>query len=70
MIPSIIAFLVLLNPFALFIYLQPVMRELSEKHFHKVLFKATVISFAIFAIFVYAGDFIFQEIHPTYYIGM
>jgi multiple antibiotic resistance protein len=38
------------------------MRELSEKEFHKVLLKASMISFGIFALFVYAGDFIFQEI--------
>jgi len=62
MIATIIAFLVLLNPFALFIYLQPVMRNLTEKDFHKVLFKATMISFVIFALFVYAGDFVFRKI--------
>jgi multiple antibiotic resistance protein len=62
MIAAIIAFLVLLNPFALFIYLQPVMRELSEKDFHKVLFKASLISFFIFALFVIAGDLIFQKV--------
>ena len=62
MIATIIAFLVLLNPFALFIYLQPVMRELSEKDFHKVLFEASLISFVIFALFVIAGDVIFQRI--------
>ncbi len=38
------------------------MRDLTEKDFHKVLLKATMISFAIFALFIYAGDFIFQEI--------
>jgi multiple antibiotic resistance protein len=54
--------MVLLNPFALFIYLQPVMRELSEKDFHKVLLKASMISFGIFGFFVLAGDFIFKAI--------
>jgi multiple antibiotic resistance protein len=62
MIASIIVFLVLLNPFALFIYLQPVMRELSEKDFHKVLLKASLISFVIFTLFVMAGDIIFQRV--------
>lgn len=62
MLAAIIAFLVLLNPFALFIYLQPVMRELSEKDFHNVLFKASLLSFVIFALFVIAGDFIFEQI--------
>jgi multiple antibiotic resistance protein len=62
MIAAIIHFLVLLNPFALFIYLQPVMRELSAKDFNKVLFKASLISFVIFVLFVITGDFIFKEI--------
>jgi multiple antibiotic resistance protein len=62
MIATIIAFIVLLNPFALFIYLQPVMRDLSERDFHRVLLKATLISFGIFGFFVLAGDFIFKEI--------
>ena len=62
MIETIISFLVLMNPFALFIYLQPVMRELPQKNFHKVLLKASMISFGIFVFFVLAGDFIFKEV--------
>ena len=62
MIASIISFLVLLNPFALFIYLQPVMKELSKKDFQKVLFKATVISFVIYFFFLYSGEFIFDKV--------
>lgn len=59
---SIISFLVLLNPFALFIYLQPVMREVPKNIFLKVLFKATVISFGIYFFFLYSGEFIFDKI--------
>jgi multiple antibiotic resistance protein len=62
MIASIISFLVLLNSFALFIYLQPVMKELSKKDFQKVLFKATVISFVIYFFFPYSGEFIFDKV--------
>jgi multiple antibiotic resistance protein len=62
MIATILAFLVLLNPFALFIYLQPIMRELSEKDFHKVLSRASIISFGIFALFVIAGNIIFEKV--------
>jgi multiple antibiotic resistance protein len=62
MIASVVAFLVLLNPFALFIYLQPVMRELSKRDFFKVLLKASLISFFIFFFFSFSGEFIFKEI--------
>lgn len=61
-IASIISFLVLLNPFALFFYLQPVMRELSKKDFRKVLFKASFISFVVYVFFIYAGNFIFDKV--------
>jgi multiple antibiotic resistance protein len=62
MIASAVAFLVLLNPFALFIYLQPVMRELSTKDFLRVLFRASFISFMIFIIFALTGEFIFKKV--------
>jgi len=57
-----IAFLVLLNPFALYIYLQPVMRELSHGVFTKVLLRASLISFFIFYFFAVAGEYVFEEI--------
>jgi len=60
-VASVISFLVLLNPFALFIYLQPVMKELSRRYFLKVLFKSTVISFIIYFFFLYSGEFIFDK---------
>jgi multiple antibiotic resistance protein len=62
MIASAVAFLVLLNPFALFIYLQPVMRELSRKDFMKVLFNASVVSLLIFEFFAVGGEFFFDRI--------
>jgi multiple antibiotic resistance protein len=62
MIQTIIEFLVLLSPFALFLYLKPVMKELSHRNFVKVLLKATIISFAIFFVFLVSGDFIFKQV--------
>lgn len=62
MVASVVAFLVLLNPFALFIYLQPVMRELSDGNFLMVLFRASTISWFIFSLFSFSGDFIFTKV--------
>jgi multiple antibiotic resistance protein len=62
MIQTIAEFLVLLSPFALFLYLRPVMQELSNRDFIKVLVKATIISFVIFFIFLASGDFVFNQI--------
>lgn len=62
MINEIIAFLVMLNPFALFIYLQPIMKELESKDFKNVLFKASIISFLVFVAFLVVGDFIIKDL--------
>jgi multiple antibiotic resistance protein len=60
MIQTIVEFLVLLSPYALFLYLRPVMKELPPQNFIKLLLKATIISFAIFFVFLLTGDFIFK----------
>jgi len=62
MLKAIIGFLVLLNPFALYVYLQPVSRELETKTFMFVLFKASLISLSIFLLFAFSGDYLFDEI--------
>jgi multiple antibiotic resistance protein len=62
MISSIIAFIVMLNPFALFLYLEPVRKDLSYKLFVRVMLKATIISFSICLIFFFMGNSIFQNI--------
>jgi multiple antibiotic resistance protein len=62
MLKAIIGFLVLLNPFALYVYLQPVSRELATRTFMKVLIRASLMSLAIFTFFAYSGDYIFSEI--------
>jgi multiple antibiotic resistance protein len=62
MITEIVSFLVILNPFAQFVYLSPIMKELDRRDFMKVLLKATLISFGIFSVFMIAGDFIFNNV--------
>lgn len=62
MIQTAIEFLVLLNPIALFLYLQPVMQELSHRDFIKVLVKATLISFVVYFVFLASGGFIFNKV--------
>jgi len=62
MISSIIEFLVMLNPFALFLYLEPVRKDLSHKDYVKVIFKATLISFFVIMLFFFLGETIFDKI--------
>jgi multiple antibiotic resistance protein len=62
MISSIVAFLVMLNPFALFLYLEPVRKDLEHKAFIKVLSKASLISFFTFLLFFLVGEFILNKI--------
>lgn len=67
MISSIIAFVVMLNPFALFLYLQPIMKELDDKTFNRVLIKANLISFGVYLIFLLFGDFIFKGLFQIHF---
>ncbi|MBT3836062.1 MarC family protein [Candidatus Woesearchaeota archaeon] len=62
MLTTIIAFLVMINPFALFLYLEPIRKDLNHKDFLKVIAKATLISFVVCLIFFYFGNFVFQNI--------
>ena len=62
MIEAIISFLVLLNPFAMFIFLQPVMRKLSTKELMVVLAKASFVALALFVGFAVSGDLFFNKI--------
>lgn len=59
---KIFQFLILLNPFALFIYLNSLYEELGKKDFIFVLFKASLISGLIYMSFAFTGDFIFNNI--------
>ena len=62
MISAIIGFLVMLNPFALFLYLEPVRKDLQFNDFLKVMWKASLISFAICSLSMYLGNFIFERV--------
>lgn len=62
MIAAIFSFLVMLNPFALFLYLKPVMKDLSDADFRAVLLKASLISFFFFLAFLLFGDVVFQQV--------
>jgi small neutral amino acid transporter SnatA (MarC family) len=62
MFSLLISFIVMLNPIALFLYLQPIMLELDHKAFRKVLLKASVTSFLIYLVFFIFGDIIFTEV--------
>lgn len=62
MIAVIIGFLVMLNPFALFLYLKPIMNSLSDEDFHRVFVKASLISLGVFMAFLLFGDYIFTHL--------
>ncbi|TPE44220.1 MarC family protein [Pontibacter mangrovi] len=62
MIAAIVSFLVMLNPFALFLYLRPVMSDLSSADFRSVFLKASMISFGIYLVFLFFGDLMFKTV--------
>ena len=62
MLKTVLSFIVMMNPFALFLYLTPVMKELKDKDFHFVLIKASFISYIIILFFILTGDFIFRTL--------
>ncbi|MGM0621389.1 MAG: MarC family protein [Bacteroidota bacterium] len=62
MISSIVEILVMLNPFALFLYLEPIRKDLTHKSFMMVIFKASLISFIICLAFFFLGDSIFRKV--------
>jgi multiple antibiotic resistance protein len=66
-IKLVLALVVLLNPFALFIYLKDVMEKLSHSDFLRVLVKATVTSFLICILFAFFGETIFIDIFSIHF---
>jgi multiple antibiotic resistance protein len=62
MLLSIVEFIVMLNPFALFLYLEPIRKDLKHREFMTVIFKATLISLTVCLLFFYSGEFIFKSI--------
>lgn len=63
MLKQALFLLILINPFALTIYLQPIMKELTPGRFMAVLFRASVISFVIYFVFAVSGEYIFDRVY-------
>lgn len=55
-------FLVMINPVALFLYLNPHIEDMEQWMFPKVIWKATLIAGLIYSIFILTGDFIFLKV--------
>lgn len=58
---SLIAFLALLNPFALCLYLVGVMDDLDRRAFFGVLLRASGMSFVVFLAFAFTGERILRD---------
>lgn len=55
-------FLVMLNPFALYLYLEPVRKDLSPKAFTILILKASFISFVVCLVFFFSGNVFFEKV--------
>ena len=53
---SLVAFIAILNPFALSLYLASLMDDLDRKQFFSVLLQASLISTAVFFVFAWCGE--------------
>lgn len=62
MFSPVLALIIMINPFALFLYLSPIMMELEDKDFRTVIFKAGFISAVVLLLFLLLGDTIFKDI--------
>src|SRR6056297_3359290 len=67
MISTILSFLFLLNPFALFLFLSPIMKSLTHREFINVLYKASIISFGIFLFFAVAKELLFEDVFNIHF---
>ena len=56
MIELLLNFIVILNPFALCLYLSGIIEDLDSKQFFKVLSLASLVSYIVFAVFSLFGD--------------
>ena len=66
MLGFIISFLVLLNPFALFIYMVPLYKEQGLGTFFKILFGACLIAFFVYGSFVLFGQNLFEVLKVNF----
>ncbi len=62
MLSYVLAFLVMLNPFALFVYVKNVREELPDSDYYKILVKANIQSFIIYTFFAVTGAFLFNSV--------
>lgn len=59
---SFLLLFVLLNPFIMSVYLLPLVRALPLRVLARQLFRACLISLAVFLVFAWAGDSVFQDV--------
>lgn len=57
----------MLNPFALFLYLEPIRRDLENHEFVKVLFKSTLMSFVVCLFFLMFGELLFENFFQIHF---
>ncbi len=62
MLATCIAFFIMLNPFAMFVILEPLRRNMERKSFTTMLARASLNSVAIFILFFFFGDVVFTRI--------
>lgn len=62
----LVYFFVMLNPFALFLYLLPLKKEIGLRHFLYVLAKASFISYAIYSAFALSGEKLFETLQVKF----
>lgn len=62
MFELIIYFLALMNPFALFIYTLPLIKEFPLRRYAVLMARATLISWLIYLFFVIFGNFLFDSV--------
>ncbi len=62
MLSTSIAFFVMLNPFAMFVILEPLRRNMERKNFTTMLARASLNSVVIFILFYFVGDAVFTRI--------
>jgi len=66
---SFLLLFVLLNPFILSIYLMELVKNLNIIEFSRQLIRACIISFAIFAIFAWGGEVLFEDIMQVRFLS-
>lgn len=66
-IATAISLLVMLNPFAMFVFLEPLRRNMERVHFNQMLIKASINSSLIFILFYLAGDLLFTRVFQIHF---